>query len=64
MSILACQEGALLISNAAEALRRQCELPPNTGGNLSLEMEIEEAVQAANRHVADHMMRCPICRTD
>jgi hypothetical protein len=66
MSILACQEGALLIANAAEALRRQCELPPKTGssGELSHEMEIEAAVHAANRHVAEHMMHCPICRSD
>jgi hypothetical protein len=67
MSILACQEGARLIANATEALRRQCEFPPRTGGggrDFYLEMEIEELVQAANRHVAEHMMHCPICRSD
>jgi hypothetical protein len=66
MPIHACHEGTLLIANAAEALRRQCELPARTATviEVALEIHTEEAVNAAIRHVTDHMMHCPICRTD
>ena len=66
MSILACQEGVLLITKAAEALlRRQCEPPAKTHTDqIALDVDVEEAVEAANHHVAEHMMHCPICRSD
>ena len=65
MSILYCPEGALLLQNIAEAMRRQCELPAKSKSieALALEMDTSEAVQAANRHASDHLMKCPICRT-
>ena len=30
---------------------------------IAREMDTAEAVQAANRHAADHLLACPICRT-
>ena len=65
MSILYCPKGALLLQNIAEAMRRQCELPAKSKSieELALEMDTAEAVQAANRHAADHFMACPVCRT-
>ena len=65
MSILYCPEGALLLQNIAEAMRRQCELPAKSKSieALAREMDTSEAVQAANRHAADHLMACPVCRT-
>lgn len=65
MSILSCPEGSLLIANLAEAMRRQCELPAETKTpyEIALEMDTAEAVQAANRHATDHLIKCPICRT-
>jgi hypothetical protein len=65
MSILYCPVGALLLQNIAEAMRRQCELPAKSRSieEIAHEMDTAEAVQAANRHAADHLMACPICRT-
>jgi hypothetical protein len=63
MPALICQEAKLLIDNAAEALRRLCELPADPTDN-ALQMDVSEAIHDANKHMADHMMRCPICRTD
>jgi hypothetical protein len=65
MSISYCPEGALLLQNIAEAMRRQCELPAKSKSieEIAREMDTAEAVQAANRHAADHLMACPICRT-
>jgi hypothetical protein len=65
MSILYCPEGALLLQNISEAMRRQCELPAKSRSieALALEMDTSEAVQAANRHATDHLMACPVCRT-
>jgi len=65
MSVLYCPEGALLLQNIAEAMRRQCELPAKSKSieALALEMDTSEAVQAANRHATDHLMACPVCRT-
>jgi hypothetical protein len=65
MSILYCPKGALLLQNIAEAMRRQCELPAKSKSieELALEMDTAEAVQAANRHAADHFMACHVCRT-
>lgn len=66
MSIRSCPEGTLLLANLAEAMRRQCELAahPASPHEIALEMDTAEAVQAANRHATDHMMQCPICRTN
>jgi len=65
MSIRSCPQGILLIDNVAEALRRQCELPAQTASpeEVALEMDIAEALKAANRHATDHLSHCPICRT-
>jgi len=65
MSILYCPEGALLLQNIAEAMRRQCELPAKSKSieEIAREMDTDEAVQAANRHATDHLMTCPICRS-
>jgi hypothetical protein len=65
MSISNCPEGMLLIDNVAEALRRQCELPAETASpeEVALEMDIAEALKAANRHATEHLSHCPICRT-
>jgi len=64
MSILSCPEGALLIENLAEAMRRQCELPARNRSThaIALEMDTAESVQSANRHATDHLMTCPLCR--
>jgi hypothetical protein len=64
MSILSCPEGTLLIGNLVESLRRQCELPGKTKSTseIALEMDTAEAVQAAYRHAADHLVHCPSCR--
>jgi hypothetical protein len=64
MSISSCPEGMLLIENVAEALRRQCELPalPVSPDEIAREMDVAEAVKAANRHATDHLSQCPICR--
>lgn len=66
MSIRSCPEGTLLLANLAEAMRRQCELAahPASPHETALEMDSAEAVQAANHHATDHMMQCPICRTN
>jgi len=66
MSILSCPEGALLINNLAEAMRRQCELSaePRSTYEIAREMDTAEAVQSATRHATNHLMRCPICRTN
>jgi hypothetical protein len=65
MSILSCPEGTQLIDNLAEAMLRQFELPSQTRSacEIALEMETAEDIQEATRHAADHLMRCPICRT-
>jgi hypothetical protein len=65
MSMRYCPEGALLLQNIAEAMRRQCELPAKSKliEEIAREMDTAEAVQAANRHAADHLLACPICRT-
>jgi hypothetical protein len=65
MSIRSCPEGMHLIDNVAEALRRQCELPARTATphEIALEMDIAEALKAANRHATDHLSHCPMCRT-
>ncbi|NYF89133.1 hypothetical protein RBB79_06250 [Tunturiibacter empetritectus] len=65
MSTHYCPEGTLLLQNLAEAMRRQCELPAKSKAieEIAREMDTAEAVQAANRHAADHLMACPICRT-
>jgi hypothetical protein len=65
MSIRSCPQGILLIDNVAEALRRQCELPAQTASpeEVALEMDIAEALKAANRHATDHLSHCPICCT-
>jgi len=65
MSIRYCPEGALLLENLAEAMRRQCELPAKSQSieEIASEMDTAEAVQDANRHAADHLLACPICRT-
>ena len=62
---LDCPEGTLLLQNIAEAMRRQCELPAKFKSieEIAREMDTAEAVQGANRHAADHLMACPICRT-
>ncbi|WP_433965698.1 hypothetical protein [Tunturiibacter gelidiferens] len=64
MSILSCPDGALLIGNLVESLRRQCELPGRTRSSyeIALEMDTAEALQAAYRHAADHLVHCPACR--
>jgi hypothetical protein len=65
MSVQSCPEGMLLIANLGEAMRRQCELPahPTSADEIALELDASEAVQDANRHATDHIMKCPICRT-
>ncbi|MBB5339318.1 hypothetical protein [Tunturiibacter gelidoferens] len=64
MSIHSCPDAALLIGNLVESLRRQCELPGKTRSSyeIALEMDTAEALQAAYRHAADHLVRCPVCR--
>ena len=66
MSICSCAEGTLLINNVAEALRRQCELPAqaDTSYEIALEMDVAEALKAANRHATDHLAKCLICRAE
>ena len=65
MSTRYCPEGTLLLQNLAEAMRRQCELPAKSKliEEIAREMDTAEAVQAANRHAADHLLACPVCRT-
>jgi hypothetical protein len=65
MSIRYCPEGTLLLQNLAEAMRRQCELPAKSKliEEIAREMDTAEAVQDANRHAADHLLACPVCRT-
>ena len=65
MSVQSCPEGMLLIANLGEAMRRQCELPAHAASadGIALELDTSEAVQDANRHATDHIMKCPICRT-
>jgi hypothetical protein len=55
----------MLLDNVAEALRRQCELPAESvrADQVTLEHNIAEAVSAATRRATDHLMQCPICRT-
>ena len=66
MSISSCAEGTLLIHNVAEALRRQCELPARLDSpyEIALEMDVAEALKAANRHATDHLAICLLCRAD
>ncbi len=66
MTICACAEGMLLINNVAEALRRQCELPSRCDSpyEIAAEMDVAEALKAANRHATDHLSSCLICRAD
>ncbi len=61
MSNLSCPEGARLLNNLAEAMCLQCELASQSKSpyEIALNMDTSEVVQYA----ADHLMRCPICRT-
>jgi len=64
MSTLSCPDGALLVGNLVEALRRQCELPSKTKSayEIALEMDTAEALKASYRHAAGHLVHCPLCR--
>jgi hypothetical protein len=64
MSTHSCPDAALLIGNLVESLRRQSELPGKTKSayEIALEMDTAKALQAAYRHAADHLARCPVCR--
>jgi NADH:ubiquinone oxidoreductase subunit F (NADH-binding) len=66
MSILSCPEGTQLIDNLSEAMRRQCEhlAEAKSMQEVAREMETAEEVCAATRHAADHLLQCPICRTN
>ena len=65
MSILACPEGALLISNIIVEMRHQSQLQDQTGSPSAIVPELDTPqVQAAIREAKNHVVVCPICRIE
>jgi transposase-like protein len=63
MSTQNCREAMSLLAESIEALRRQCELLPESHPAPGGTLDSAEEVVATTQQMSEHMMKCPICRS-